>query len=185
MVQFQVSKIKWCNDKKDFSAKLVRNQSSKVRSNYPLELEFPLKLLSPPKINYFLWRAHLDCIASKEALSWRGVHIPNLLCCNCGMKVEIANHLLSTRSFTKDIRDDVLALVKLPSLWSFSSFKETMVLIDNSTGSKDWKKLIFTITFAACSNTIPLNIMIGSIKAEAFFWIVYRSKLMGVLCIFK
>ncbi|XP_076892117.1 uncharacterized protein LOC143543750 [Bidens hawaiensis] len=136
----------------------------------------------PIKINCFIWRLLLDRIATKWALSTRGIIILEDVCCVfCGDSAETTQHMFVQCKVTKVIWSFILDWVKLPRRPNFISVEEILdfpskIAVQSILAVTCWIIWLSRNDFIFKNVPFVCSKMVNDIKATSFLWVKQRSK---------
>ncbi|KAJ0508909.1 putative RNA-directed DNA polymerase [Helianthus annuus] len=172
-----------------FSVRAVRRELYKQGEDQSGGSDFYWNSWAPLKANYFLWRALMGKVATKNELRKRGVNIQEVICATCGFEEETIDHLFAKCLTARSIWWNVFSWLKIPWPPFLDSLKEILEVLQNSPGAKTWKRLVHMIAVATVwriwivrNNTvfegegISVRKAVDLIKEDSFIWISNRSK---------
>jgi len=146
----------------------------------------------PPKVNTLVWRANMDRIPTREALSKRRILIQNLLCPSCGEQIESNDHVFTSCNFVNLVWTIISTWLKIPPIFAFS-FNDLLKIHDFASKDKTKKKIIQAIVYSTIwcvwkqrnekifkGTPTSVTATIGCIKAITFLWIRNRSKCLNI-----
>ncbi|XP_022030536.1 uncharacterized protein LOC110931427 [Helianthus annuus] len=142
----------------------------------------------PAKCNVFMWRAWLDRIPTKVALSKRNINVGNNLCVLCDEAEETVDHVFAGCRFTDGIWNGVASWCRIPHLFLFS-LHDVQNVNDQLGYSLVKKDIILGIMMIACwriwkmrnekvfkaANAITTQVL-SDIKSLSFLWFNSRRK---------
>ncbi|XP_021979351.1 uncharacterized protein LOC110875461 [Helianthus annuus] len=185
------SSWKWRSDTGgSFSVRQVRSDIEKATmAEDNGSLVFAWNNWAPPKVNYLLWRALLDKIASKVGLIQRGIPLTDSVCPRCGLYDEDPDHIFVNCLWAQCVWWSILAWLRINFI-SRNKLDEFILGINQNLGDKNWNRIVYTIVMAtvwrfwSARNEkvfkgifIPIIKTVEHIKEDAFLWISNRSKL--------
>ncbi|XP_076914666.1 uncharacterized protein LOC143573753, partial [Bidens hawaiensis] len=74
----------------------------------------------PKKLNIFMWKATMDRLATKEALSFRNIHVGSIGCDLCGEGVETSCHLFTSCPLAMAIWNAISSWCQTPPIYAHS-----------------------------------------------------------------
>ncbi|XP_076892204.1 uncharacterized protein LOC143543868 [Bidens hawaiensis] len=144
----------------------------------------------PIKVNCFIWHLVLDRIASKEALSVRGVNVGELGCVLCGLQPESSIHLMVNCSMSRWVWSIILNWIKVPYLGDFGSVKELLEYPGKHKRNVGECQAVKAIAVATCwaiwifrndmifnQKAFSIAKVINDIKVTSFLWVKHRGKI--------
>ncbi|KAI3744198.1 hypothetical protein L1987_57274 [Smallanthus sonchifolius] len=146
----------------------------------------------PVKCNVFMWRAWLDRIPTKVALSKRNINVGNKLCVMCEEAEETVDHVFAGCRVTDGIWSGIASWCRIPPLFLFS-IHDLQNVIDHLGYSSVKKDIILGIMMIACwriwkmrnekifkAANVIINLVLSDIKSLSFLWLNSRGKLARV-----
>ncbi|KAK1436346.1 hypothetical protein QVD17_02125 [Tagetes erecta] len=162
-------------------------------SNRDNNLAFQWNSWVPLKVNIFAWRAEKDRIATRLALSYRGIPLDSTRCPHCGDYDESANHLLVSCYIAHLVWQHISSWCKIPPLFAFTT-KDILEAHKHINVSSKKKKIIQAIILTACwslwktrnerifeDKEVILSNLLQDIRSLGFIWIKNRSSLKSVM----
>ncbi|XP_022018936.1 uncharacterized protein LOC110918968 [Helianthus annuus] len=142
----------------------------------------------PKKVAIVAWRAEMERLPTKCALSNRNINVQNRFCSLCGDFDETSEHLLVACHFAQVIWKNIAYWCKIPLIIAFD-IKDLLVLHGFSPGSRKRKKTLYAIILVAIwsiwkmrnevtfGQAIPNTTkVLDEVKSMAFLWVKNRSK---------
>ncbi|XP_021979164.1 uncharacterized protein LOC110875275 [Helianthus annuus] len=140
---------KWDNEEGvPFSVKAIRTELCNQRQDHSDGPDFKWNSWAPLKANYFVWRALMGKVATKNELLKHGIQIPDPLCVTCGCDEENVDHLFAKCLTARSIWWNVFSWLKIPWHPNLESLQEILEMLQNSPGAKTWKRLVHLIAVA-------------------------------------
>ncbi|XP_035838182.1 uncharacterized protein LOC118485815 [Helianthus annuus] len=139
----------WGDDGKDsFSMALVKNlirDDNEVSRDHSMQWESWI----PLKVNLFIWRAEMDRISTKLALTRRRIYIQDVSCSLCETMDEDVAHLFTGCGFSFGVWSAVGNWCKIALIFAFD-FKDLLAIHNQVQGDKWAKKVVRGIIMISC-----------------------------------
>ncbi|XP_022024308.1 uncharacterized protein LOC110924624 [Helianthus annuus] len=142
----------------------------------------------PSKCNVFMWRAFLDRLPTKVALTRRNIHVENIMCAWCDSKEESVGHLLTRCTISARVWDGISKWCCIPEVYAFG-VKDLVDLHEHCGGSANKKTMLPGITIIVCwclwrarnekvlsnKDTKVVDI-VAEVKSLSFLWYKHKFK---------
>ncbi|MFS8029189.1 putative reverse transcriptase zinc-binding domain-containing protein [Helianthus anomalus] len=194
-VSFSGSEDRWqwgVDGKESFSVAQVKSlirDDNEVRRDHSMQWESWI----PLKVNLFIWRAEMERIPTKLALTRRRIFIQDVSCSLCETGEEDVNHLFTGCGFSFGVWSAVGKWCKLAPIFAFE-FKDLLAIHSQVQGDKWAKKVVKGIIMITCwalwkarnskvfERVNPKVIeVVAMVKSLPFLWLKNRSRFVSIL----
>ncbi|KAK1429467.1 hypothetical protein QVD17_11676 [Tagetes erecta] len=189
---FRVSETgdKWTWEADDEEAYTIKSLKKTLELNRIPADPNPMKWANgvPLKVKGFIWKARLDRIPTKVALTSRGVQVGSEECSFCFGNYESSEHLLLHCLFATMVWNKIARWCG----WSmplFNSVRECMDSYSDITGSNSKKETMAVILKATVwyiwlvfnSSTPSVDGVVDKVRVNTFFWLKHRARKINVV----
>ncbi|KAJ0548185.1 putative RNA-directed DNA polymerase [Helianthus annuus] len=187
----QKDEWKWGKDSEfDFSVKDIRLEIGNRDDSAAGNMLICWNSWAPPKCNLLTWRAMMGKVAAKTELVARGIPVPGLLCDRCGIGEEDPDHVFVKCLMAQDVWWQIFVWIRIPFPLTADKLIDVFKAIQQSTGSKKWKRLVLLVATATVwslwharniktfeSKFLHPRSIVESIKEDTYLWVCQRSRL--------
>ncbi|XP_021985129.1 uncharacterized protein LOC110881061 [Helianthus annuus] len=146
----------------------------------------------PEKVAIVAWRADMERLPTKCALSRRNIPVQNNMCALCGDYAETSEHIFVACQFAQTVWQNLAAWCNVPPIIAFD-LNDLLTLHEVTSGTSKRRKVLHAVILVAIwslwklrnevvfRNMIPNTTKtLDEIKAMAYLWIKSRSKMMSM-----
>ncbi|XP_022041740.1 uncharacterized protein LOC110944385 [Helianthus annuus] len=146
----------------------------------------------PKKVAIVAWRADMERLPTKCALSARNIPVQDQFCVLCGEYEETSEHLFAACHFAQSIWLNIADWCRIPPIITFG-FEDLLSLHEISPGSSKKRKIIHAVVLVAVwsiwklrneivfRNGVPNTTKtLDEIKSMAYLWIKNRAKMVSM-----
>ncbi|XP_021995756.1 uncharacterized protein LOC110892933 [Helianthus annuus] len=146
------------------------------------------------KVGFVAWRAEMERLPTKHALSVQNVPVLDQMCVLCGDCIETSEHIFVSCQFAQMIWQNLAGWCMIPPIFAFG-INGLLTLHETSSGSRKMRKALHAValvTFwslwksrneAVFGQIVPNSTkLLEEIKAMAYLWVKNRSRMATLSC---
>ncbi|XP_022020079.1 uncharacterized protein LOC110920155 [Helianthus annuus] len=192
-VQLNPTKDRWewvLNASGNFTVRSVKGWLQVQHREVP-EQVFVWNNWTPKKVGVVGWRALVDRLPTKVAISIRGIQLQSTCCVFCNDFPETCEHIFTSCQFAQTVWFIITQWCKIPNAFIFSL--KDLLEYHNLQGSAKKKKALYAVSLVYLwsvwrmrnnmvfnQGQVSVQKVVEEIKNMSFLWVKNRSKEVGL-----